>query len=182
MFRVTRRLFLKVSAAAIATLTLFSAIAKPFKNKEKETEDEVLILDGAEAKAVIIDCVDNRFGPSFRKLREELKLAEGSFMELKQPGGPAALAHPDKLPAKFSELKQDINFILHHCPKISTILLIGHTECGFYGQPELKGQDARKDLYGAKKTAAQLWPEKQIRIWFVSRSNSDRRRPKFELL
>lgn len=84
-------------------------------------------------RTLIIRCSDPRFRIAFRDFTSKnLGLAQGEFVPINVGGGPAALAHKQTKSNAFQYLMDQVIFFLGHFRTMTTIVIIGHQDCGYY--------------------------------------------------
>ena len=92
------------------------------------------VVQNPQPRGICIYCIDPRFAFAFDGfIEKELGFKEGEFVEMMVAGGPAPLAHPDDMVSRCRIILRQTMFSCQHFP-IKRIVLIGHEDCGYYGE------------------------------------------------
>lgn len=152
----TRKLIFFVLCAIVFLLLIFKSTiigGTSTKGENDVPKGAYRAIAHAKPTCCRVCCSDPRFRNAFRDWTiDELGLNQGQFVPINIAGGPAVLAHKDKMPDQYEFLMEQIKFFLHHFPSINKVVIVGHEDCGFYsripGHPDLTHKE-KKDLHRA---------------------------------
>jgi hypothetical protein len=104
---------------------------------------------------------------------KELGLGPLDIKLISVPGGPAALAYRDMVPADWSKLRYDICFLVEEFPSIRTVIAVNHGNhgkkggCGYYVKVLKIGPQEETDMPIIAQQLRTIAPGKEIRTFYA---------------